>query len=51
MQMWQAACWAAIGSAANVGVIYTEALARVSGGWPWQVEHGGPGESRHLPAS
>lgn len=44
MQMWQAACWAAIGSAANVGVIYTEALARVSGGWPWQVEHGGPGK-------
>jgi hypothetical protein len=41
-------CWAAIGSAANVGVIYSEALARVSGGWPWQVEHGGPGGRQAL---
>lgn len=48
MQMWQAGCWAAIGSAANIGVIYSEALARVSGGWPWQVEHGGPGGKQAL---
>jgi len=48
MQMWQAASWAAIGSAANVGVVYSEALSRVSGGWPWQVEHGGPGGKQAL---
>lgn len=46
--MWQAAAWAAIGSAANIGVIYSEALARVSGGWPWQVQHGGPGGKQAL---
>jgi hypothetical protein len=46
--MWQAAAWAAIGSAANVGVIYSEAMSRVAGGWPWQVEHGGPGGKQAL---
>ena len=48
LQMWQAAAWAAIGSAANIGVIYSEAQARISGGWPWQVEHGGPGGKQAL---
>jgi hypothetical protein len=46
--MRQAAAWAAIGSAANIGIIYSEALARVSGGWPWQVQHGGPGGKQAL---
>jgi hypothetical protein len=48
--MWQAAAWAAIGSAANIGVVYSEALSRSSAGWPWQVEHGGPGGKQALAA-
>jgi hypothetical protein len=43
LHIWEAAAWAAIGSAANIGVVYCEAQARIKGGWPWQVEHGGVG--------
>ncbi len=46
--MWEAAAWAAIGSAANIGVVYCEAQARITGGWPWQVENGGAGGKQTL---
>lgn len=48
MHMWEAAAWAAIGSAANIGVVYCEAQARIRGGWPWQVENGGAGGKQTL---
>ena len=48
MYIWEAGAWAAIGSAANLGVIYCEAQARIHGGWPWQVKSGGPGGVQYL---
>ncbi len=42
MNLWVAAIWGCVGSAANLGVVFLEAMKR-GGGWPWKIEHGGPG--------
>ena len=46
--IWEAAAWAAVGSATNIGAIYCEAQARIRGGWPWRVDCGGPGGMQYL---
>jgi hypothetical protein len=38
--VWQYALWGLTGAAANRGLVFIEACARVKKGWPWAEPHG-----------